>query len=85
MKIQASLLPPSILDPLKNPDPLEGSDIVIEDEQGNVIGAIIQPDAYEFFLRKVEEREDELDSDPSLRVPYNPNAQTLEDLENECT
>lgn len=46
-----------------------------------MVGVIIQPDAYAFFLRKVAEREDELDND--LDAPYDPNAPTLDDLKGE--
>lgn len=43
-------------------DPVE-EDIGIIDEDGNVQGVIINERAYEFFLRKVEEEEDRIDSE----------------------
>lgn len=64
---------------IQNPDPLEGEDILIEDDNGNLIGAILQPDAYAYFLKKVEKREDELDS--ALDEPYDENAKTLDDMD----
>lgn len=36
-------------------------DIGIVDEKGQLKGVFIPPDAYEFFLRKVEEEEDRAD------------------------
>ena len=81
MKVKSSELPASLLDKIRNPDPLEGEDLIIEDELGKVVGVIIQPDAYAFFLKKVAEREDELDND--LDEPYDPNAPTLDDLKEE--
>lgn len=78
MKIKSSDFPKEILDKIVRPDPLEGEDILIEDNDGKLIGAIIQPDAYKFLLRKIEEREDELDS--ALDEKYDPNAPSLDDL-----
>lgn len=78
MKIIASSIPIDLLEKIKNPDALEGEDILIEDENGRLLGAILQPNAYEFFLKKVEEREDELDY--SVDEPYNKNGKTLDDL-----
>lgn len=78
MKIRSSDLPKEILEKVTNPDPLEGEDLVLEDDDGNVVGVIIQPDAYRFLLQKIEEREDEIDA--SLDEKYDPNAPSLEDL-----
>lgn len=78
MKIKASSIPIDLLKKIKNPDALEGEDILIEDENGLLLGAILQPNAYEFFLKKVEEREDELDS--AIDEPYDKNGKTLDDL-----
>lgn len=78
MRIKSGDLPEEILEKVLNPDPLEGEDVIIEDESGTMIGVIIQPDAYNFFLRKVEERENELDSE--LDEKYDPNAPSLNDL-----
>ena len=77
MKIKASSLPPDLLERIKNPDPLEGEDIIIEDDVG-IVGVIIQPKAYDFFLRKVEEEENERDS--RLGESLDKNSKTLDDL-----
>ncbi len=68
-----------MLEKIKKPDTLEGEDILIEDDDGSLLGAILQPDAYKFFLKKVEEREDELDNSLDAE-PYDKNSKTLEDL-----
>jgi|GEM_PF-1697625 len=78
MKITESLLPADILGKIKNPDPIEGEDILIEGENGELVGVIIQPKAYEFFLKKIEGKEDEMDS--VLNEKYDPNAKSLDDL-----
>ena len=38
-------------------------DIGILDENGEVLAAVITKEAYQFFLKKVEEAEDELDNE----------------------
>jgi len=78
MKIKASELPDELLSLIENPDPLVGEDILIENDDGNLIGVILQPKAYEFFVGKVEEKEDELDS--SLNETYDENSMTLDNL-----
>ena len=78
MKIKSNTLPPDLLKVIENPDPLEGEDICIVDDNGNAIGYIIQPKAYGFFIEKVKEREDELDS--ALSEEYDPNSKTIDDL-----
>ena len=78
MKINEKDLPPSLVKSIKNPDPLEGEDIVIQDRAGNTIGVIIQPKAYDFFLRKIKEKENELDSKPSEN--YDENSKSLKNL-----
>ena len=78
MKIKESSLPADVLENIKNPDPIEGEDILIEGKNGELVGVIIQPKAYEFFLKKIEEREDELDG--ALDEKYDPNAKSLDDL-----
>lgn len=78
MKIQESLLPKDVLESIKNPDPLEGEDILIESQDGELIGVIIQPEAYEFLLKKIEEKEDEIDS--KLDEKYDESSMSLEDL-----
>ena len=42
-------------------DPIS-EDIEIVDSNGSVIGVVISPRAYEFFLKKVEEEEDRIDN-----------------------
>ncbi len=78
MKIKESSLPAEVLGKIKNPDPIEGEDILIESESGELIGVIIQPKAYEFFLKKIEEKEDEIDS--ALDEKYDSGAKSLDDL-----
>ena len=78
MKVKASTLPENLLNLIRNPDPLEGEDIQIENEDGSLLGVIIQPKAYDFFLKKVEEREDEIDSATS--EPYSSDSKSLDDL-----
>lgn len=34
IKVKSSELPASLLDKIRNPDPLEGEDLIIEDESG---------------------------------------------------
>ncbi len=45
---------------IQNEDPIE-EDIGIVNEKGELLGAFILKDAYEFFLKKIDEEEDELD------------------------
>jgi hypothetical protein len=49
-----------LIELLNERDPVE-EDIGILDENGNLIGVIITKDAYDFFIRKVEEEEDRHD------------------------
>ncbi|WDE06479.1 hypothetical protein SG34_006045 [Thalassomonas viridans] len=46
---------------LDEKEPID-EDIIILDESGEIHSAIITKEAYDFFLRKVEEVEDEIDS-----------------------
>ena len=78
MKIKESLLPADVLEKIKNPDPVEGEDILIENQSGELVGVIIQPKAYEFFLQKIEEKEDERDG--ALDEKYDSSAKSLDDL-----
>ena len=78
MKINEKDLPPGLVKSIKNPDPLEREDIVIQDSAGNTIGVIIQPKAYDFFIKKVKEKEDEMDS--KLSEGYDENSRTLKNL-----
>lgn len=57
---------------------MEGEDILIESESGELVGVIIQPKAYKFFLKKIEEKEDEIDS--ALDEKYDAGAESLDDL-----
>lgn len=45
-----------------NPD-LVDEDIIIKSSSGDILGAIISSEAYEFFLNAVEEEEDRLDNE----------------------
>ncbi len=74
MKIKASTLPPTLLHQINNPDPFDGEDILIEDENGKIIGVIIQPNTYNFLLEKIEEKEDDLDS--QLDESFDPKSKT---------
>ncbi len=47
---------------LEEKDPID-EDIGIVDDSGAVVGAVITKNAYDFFLRKVEEEEDRLDAE----------------------
>ena len=78
MKIKESSLPADVLEKIKNPDPIEGEDILIEGDNGELVGVIIQPRAYEFFLKKIEEKENEKDS--ALDEKYDSSAKSLDDL-----
>ena len=80
-KVLLSTLPPALIEAILRPDPLEGVDILIENDEGKLLAAIIPADAYQFFLNKVEEREDEIDS--KVVADYDPNAKTLEDFIND--
>jgi len=78
MKISQNLISKELLDLVLSPDPLEGEDLLIEDNNGTVIGVIIQPDAYNFLLKKLEELEDANDS--ADFESYDANAPSLDDL-----
>jgi len=78
MNIKSSAIPADLLKKIKNPDALEGEDILIEDDNGSLVGVIIQPSAYRFFLQKIEENEDE--SDSALHEAYDKNSKSLDDL-----
>ena len=45
---------------LLNPDPVD-EDIIVKNNDGDVLGAFITEEAYEFFLKKIEEEEDRID------------------------
>jgi len=78
MIVKSSSIPKELVEKIKKPDALDGEDILIEDDNGVFIGAIIQPNAYRFFLEKVEEKEDLLDS--AISEPYDHNAVSLDEL-----
>ena len=63
MKIKANKLPADLINLIQNPDSLEGEDILIENDEGTLIWVILQPKAYEFFIKKIEEKEEKLDRD----------------------
>ena len=78
MKIKDNEISQELLEKILNPDPLEGEDIIIENDKGDVLGVIIQPKAYEYFLKKVSESEDNNDSQDYEE--YNKDAPSLNDL-----
>lgn len=78
MKIKDNEISQELLEKILNPDPLEGEDIIIENDKGDVLGVIIQPKAYEYFLKKVSESED--DNDSQDYEEYNKDAPSLNDL-----
>ena len=78
MKIKDHEIPQELLKKILNPDPLEGEDIIIENDKGDILGVIIQPKAYEYFLKKISESEDENDSQDYEK--YNKDAPSLNDL-----
>ena len=77
-KFKSKNLPSDLVEAIKNPDPIEGEDIFIKDEKGTTLGIIIQPKAYEFFIRKIEEAENEIDS--KTEEKYDANSKSLDDL-----
>ena len=78
MKIKDNEISQELLEKILNPDPLEGEDIIIENDKGDILGVIIQPKSYEYFLKKVSESEDENDSQDYEK--YNKDAPSLNDL-----
>jgi hypothetical protein len=60
-EVRKSQIGESLVQLLAEEHPLE-EDIGILDEDGNLLGVVITPRAYDFFLRKVEEAEDEMDN-----------------------
>jgi hypothetical protein len=79
MKIPLKSLPPDIAQAILKPDPVEGEDILVEDADGEVIAAIIQADAYNFLLKKIEEAEDLRDS-KIVSPPLDKNAKSIDDM-----
>ena len=61
-KIKLNQLPAGVIQLVNEENPLS-EDIGIFDEKNDLAGVIITPDAYAYFLRKVEEDEDKLDSE----------------------
>lgn len=49
-----------LTDLINEKDPIE-DDIGVISQNGDLVGVLISPQAYEFFLGKVEEEEDRLD------------------------
>lgn len=54
MKIKSSSIPIELLNAINNPDPLEGEDILIENEDGSLLAVIIQPRHMNFFFKKLK-------------------------------
>lgn len=77
-KFKSKNLPSDLVEAIKNPDPIEGEDLFIEDEKGTTLGIIIQPKAYEFFIKKIEEAENEIDSKTVEK--YDANSKSLDDF-----
>jgi len=71
-------LPAELVRSIRNPDPLEGADILIEDDDGALLAAVIQPRAYRFLLRMIAEQEDRIDE--RTVGEYDPEGTTLDDL-----
>jgi PHD/YefM family antitoxin component YafN of YafNO toxin-antitoxin module len=46
-----------------NPDPVDEDIIIRGESQDEILGVVISSEAYEFFLRAIEEEEDRLDSE----------------------
>ncbi len=78
MKIKDTEISQELIEKILNPDPLEGEDIIIENDKGDILGVIIQPKAYEYFLKKVSESEDDNDSQDYEK--YNKDTPSLNDL-----
>ncbi|MCB2263240.1 MAG: hypothetical protein LGR52_09945 [Candidatus Thiosymbion ectosymbiont of Robbea hypermnestra] len=78
MKVKAGQLPTDVLKFIEDPDPLQGEDIIIEKDNGEIVGVIIQPEAYRYFIAKAEEQEDQIDA--ALNEKYTPQSKTLDDF-----
>ena len=74
--VNLSSLPDELAHFILHPDPLTEEDILIVDNAGTQIAAVISAAAYHFFLKKVEEAEDAIDS--KIESTYEPHACTLE-------
>ena len=61
-KIQLNDLPNEVVKLLNEENPLY-EDIGISDEKGELQGVIITPEAYSYFIKKIEEDEDKEDLD----------------------
>ena len=60
-EIDKSKIGKELITLINEEDPID-EDITILDGNGEILAAVITKDAYEFFLRKVEEAEDEMDN-----------------------
>lgn len=78
MRTTVDALSSDLVKVIKNPDALQGEDILIEDQSGEVIGIIIQPKMYKFLLKKIAEYEDEIDG--GLTEEFDKNSKSLDDL-----
>jgi hypothetical protein len=74
-------LPQALIDYIMNLDPLAGEDVSILDSNGNMMAVVIRPPAYQYLLRALEQREDQLDG--ALNAPFEPHAKSLDDLIND--
>jgi len=61
-EVKRSEIGEKLIQLLAEEHPVE-EDIGILDDDGNLLGVVISSQAYDFFLRKVEEAEDEMDDD----------------------
>jgi len=77
-RIKLSSLPAPLREAILHPDPIEGEDVLIEDDSGIVKAAVVQPEAYQFLVRALEERENEVDTGPTEE--YDPEGKTLDAL-----
>jgi len=77
-RIKLSSLPASLRESIQFPDPIEGEDVLIEDDRGILVAVVILPEAYQLLVRAIEEREDQIDSGPTEE--YDPDGKTLDAL-----
>ncbi|MFS1522746.1 hypothetical protein ACL7TT_01325 [Microbulbifer sp. 2304DJ12-6] len=62
-EININELDQKLKDMILTPDPVD-EDIIVRSEDGkSTLGVFISPEAYEYFLRSVEEEEDRIDAE----------------------
>ncbi len=61
-EINKSEVSKELVNMLDEKNPID-EDIAILDVSGSIVGVIITNDAYQFFLKKIEEEEDKIDSE----------------------